>query len=154
MANMNGFNANDVDPTQDYEAIPPGRYEAIIIESQQKDTASGNGSSYLKLTFQIISGPHKGRMVWHNLNLNNPSEKAVQIARGQLSTICRAVGVMQPKDSLDLHNLPMVVRVDVREFDGNKYNDVKGFYPRTTEEASHPPPSPMKPATAPWMATK
>jgi hypothetical protein len=35
----------------------------------------------------------------------------VQIARAELSAICRAVGVMAPKDSVELHNLPVTVHV-------------------------------------------
>ena len=33
MASLNGFNASDVDPAADFEAIPPGQYTAIITES-------------------------------------------------------------------------------------------------------------------------
>ena len=42
MANLNGFDANTVEPTTDFEAIPAGRYLAIITESQMKPTKSGN----------------------------------------------------------------------------------------------------------------
>ena len=35
---------------------------------------------------------------------------AVKIARAELSAICRAVGVMAPNDSVELHDLPLVMR--------------------------------------------
>jgi hypothetical protein len=101
MANLNGFNAHNIDPATDFEPIPAGKYLAVITDSEMKATKNGNGY-YLELTFQVIDGPYKNRLLWSRLNLHNPNEQAVQIAQGELSAICRAVGVMQPKDSVDL----------------------------------------------------
>lgn len=161
MADLNGFNANEVDPAQDFEAVPAGRYEAMITESQMKDTSAGTGK-YLQLDMQILGGEYEGRMLFARLNLQNPSEKAVQIARGQLSAICRAVGVLTPKDSTQLHNLPLIVRVDREEYEPGKWsNPVKAFYPR--EQIAHSTATPTKqdapktvakPATAPWAGAK
>jgi len=111
MADLNGFNANDVDPVDtDFEPVPPGHYIAVITESEMKETKSGNGS-YLALTFEICEGEYTHKKVWTNLNLDNPSEAAVRIAKGQLSSICRAAGVMTPSDSVELHNLPIKIKV-------------------------------------------
>ena len=110
MANLNDFNANDVDPMTNFESIPAGKYLAVITDSEMKPTKSGNGM-YLELKYQIIEDKYKGRNLWVRLNLDNPSPKAVEIARAELSSVCRAVGVMQPKDSLELHNLPLVIKV-------------------------------------------
>jgi hypothetical protein len=114
MADLYGFNANDVDPTVEYEPIPAGKYLAMITESEMKPTKSGSGS-YLQLTFQVLEGEYKGRFVWARLNLNNPNATAVQIARAELSAICRAVGIMTPSDSAQLHNLPLVITVKCKK---------------------------------------
>ncbi|MCC7407611.1 MAG: DUF669 domain-containing protein, partial [Phycisphaeraceae bacterium] len=106
MANLSGFNAATVEPSQDFEPIPAGKYLATITESQMKPTKNGAGQ-YLQLSFQILDGPCKGRFVWARLNLQNPNPTTVQIARQELSAICRAVGVMTPNDSVELHNLPL-----------------------------------------------
>ena len=82
MANLNGFNANNVDPATDFEPIPAGKYVAIITDSGMKPTKSGSGH-FLELTFQIIDGPYKSRMLWSRLNLDNPNAQAVQIAQGE-----------------------------------------------------------------------
>ena len=100
MANLNGFNAATVEPSQDFEPIPAGKYLAVITESEMKPTKNANGQ-YLQLTFQILDGPYKGRYVWARLNLQNPNPTTVQIARQELSSICRAAGVLQPGDSVD-----------------------------------------------------
>ena len=56
MADLGNFNANQVEPTTEFETIPAGRYQAMIVESEMKPTKSGSGS-YLQLTFQIVEGP-------------------------------------------------------------------------------------------------
>ena len=72
MANLNGFDANNVDPATDFEPIPAGKYLAVITDSEMKPTKSGSGH-YLELTFQVIDGPFKNRLLWSRLNLDNPN---------------------------------------------------------------------------------
>jgi hypothetical protein len=159
MANLNGFDANQVEPTGDFEPVPPGKYLAVITDSEMNPTKSGTGS-YLQLTFEIIDGPHKGRLLWARLNLDNPNATAVAIARAELSAICRAVGVMAPKDSVELHNLPLVIHVKCKKRDdtGEIGNEVKGYSPKAalTEPAVKPggplasSGAPTTPTTPPW----
>jgi len=148
MANLNGFNAANVDPATDFEPIPAGKYLAIISNSEMKPTKSGSGT-YLELCFQLIDGPYKNRLLWSRLNLSNPNNLAVQIAQGELSAICRAVGVMQPKDSIELHNLPLVVTVKVkkREDTGDLLNEIKGY---SKKEAATGQPQQETTSTPPW----
>ncbi len=145
MANLNGFDANEVEPN-DFEPVPADKYKAIITESEEKETKAGDGH-YLQLVFQIIEGEYKGRLLWARLNLDNRNPKAVEIARAQLSAICRAVGVMSPADSVELHNLPLMIRVVCRKRDdtGEIVNEVKGF--SKIESPNTPPPTDT---TRPW----
>ena len=62
MANLHGFDANQVDPASNFDPLPAGKYLAAIIESEMKPTKAGTGN-YLALTFQVLDGPHKGRML-------------------------------------------------------------------------------------------
>lgn len=128
MADLNGFDANQVEPTNDFEPIPAGKYVAVVTESEMKPTKAGTGH-YLQLTFQIMEGPHANRFLWARLNLDNPNATAVVIAKAELSAICRAVGVMAPKDSMDLHNLPLVIHVRCKRRDdtGEITNEIKGY---------------------------
>lgn len=128
MANLNGFNANDVEPAVGFDPIPAGKYLAVITDSKMKPTKSGVGN-FLELTFQILEGEHKGRLVWSRLNLDNPNATMVKIARAELSAICRAVGVLSPKDSVELHNLPLVITVaqKKRPDTGEMGNVIKGY---------------------------
>lgn len=151
MANLNGFNANEVDPATDFEPVPAGKYLTVITDSEMKPTKSGNGH-YLELTFQVIEGQYKNRLLWARLNLDNPNELAVQIARGELSSICRAVGVMQPKDSVELHNLPLLVTVKCkkREDTGDVVNEIKGY---AKKDAGQGQPQQAATNTPPWART-
>jgi len=148
MANLKGFNANEVEPTTDFDPIPAGKYLAVITESEVKPNKSGTGS-YLQLTFQIIEGEHKGRFLWARLNLDNPNATAVKIARGELSAICRAVGVMAPNDSVELHDLPLVISVKCkkREDTGEITNEIKGYHKK---EAANGKPAQATNDTPPW----
>lgn len=149
MANLN-FNATDVDPAVGYDPLPAGKYLAAITESEEKPTKSGSGS-YVQLTFQILEGEYKGRLVWARLNLDNPNATAVKIARAELSAICRAVGVMSPKDSAELHNLPLVISVGVkpRKDNGEPSNVIRSYEKRGA--AAKPPAAATGNGKAPWQ---
>jgi hypothetical protein len=137
MADLNGFNAHDVEPNAGFDPIPAGKYLAVITATVMKPTKNGKGE-YLELELEVVEGPYKGRKVWDRLTLKHPNEQTVQIARGTLSAICHAIGVMKPKDSIELHNLPLVVSVALkkREDTGEPTNVIKGYAKR---EASAPP---------------
>jgi len=139
MANLNGFDARNVEPAADFEPLPAGKYLAAIIESEMKPTKNGGGQ-YLQLTFQMLDGPYKGRFAWAPLNLDNANPTTVKIARGELSAICRAVGVMAPKDSVELHNLPLVITVKLkkRQDTGELTNEIKGYAAKDAEASPAP----------------
>lgn len=131
MASLNGFNAHEVDPSVGFEPIPAGKHLCVISGSEMKRTKAGDGE-YLQLELEVIDGPCRGRKLWDRLTLKHPNELTVRIARGTLSAICRAVGVMAPRDSVELHNLPLVVSVGLkkREDTGEPANIVRGYAKR------------------------
>jgi hypothetical protein len=163
MANLNGFDASQVEPSSELAPVPAGKYLAVITDSEMRPTKAGTGH-YLQLTFEIIEGEHKGRRLWSRLNLDNPNATAVRIAKAELSAICRAVGVMAPRDSVELHNIPLVIRVKCtkRPDTGEINNEINGYYPKSAmSEATKPAgPSangtsgtsttPTTPTTPPW----
>ncbi len=149
-ANLNGFDANTVDPLVEFEAIPEGKYLAMIVESGMKDTKDKKGH-FLEFKFEVVEGEHKGRNLWARLNLDNANPTAVQIAQAELSAICRAVGIMRPKDSVELHNLPILLTVKVkkREDNGNLTNEIKG-YAKKEAAVSQAPGGQAGHQAAPW----
>ena len=148
MANLNNFDARTVEPTVDFEPIPASKYLAAITASQMKSTKNGNGS-YLELEFAVLEGNCKGRKLWARLNLNNSNTTTVKIARSELSAICRSIGILTPKDSCELHNIPLVIVVKCkkREDTGDVVNEIKGFQKK---EAASGQPQQATTDTPPW----
>jgi hypothetical protein len=149
MADLRGFDANTVEPTSDFDPIPAGKYLAVITDSEMKPNKANTGH-YLQLTFQVIEGPYKNRYLWARLNLDNPNATAVQIARAELSAICRAVGVLAPNDSVELHNLPLVISVKCKKRDdtGEITNEIKGYAKKEAPQPAAAQPSAN--STPPW----
>lgn len=152
MASLNGFNAHEVDPNVGFDPIPAGKYLCIVANSEMKPTKAGDGE-YLQLELDVIEGPCKGRKVWDRLTLKHPNEMTVKIARGTLSSICHAVGVMAPRDSIELHDLPLIASIGLkkREDTGEMSNVVKGYAKRgaSTPSASQSSPA-VNGSVPPW----
>lgn len=148
MANLNGFNANNVEPANDFDPIPANKYVAVITASQMKENKNKTGD-YLELVFQIVEGEYKNRLLWARLCLKHPNPTTSKIARSQLADICRAVGVLTPGDSAELHNLPLVINVKVKKRTDNDelVNEIRNFSKR---ETSNGIPAQSKPNVAPW----
>jgi len=122
------FNAEAIEPQSDFSPLPVGNYTVVITQSEMKPTKTGNGQ-YLQLTLQVVEGEYKNRLIFDRLNIQNPNSVAQQIAQKAFSSICRAVGVMHPKDSEELHDKPFSVKIGIRPASGEygESNIVKGY---------------------------
>lgn len=156
MASLQGFDASTVPEQEDFSALPEGQYVVLATASEMKPTKNGNGE-YLQFVFEVIDGQYKGRRLWSRLNLKNANQTAVDIAQRELAAICKAVGVIKPSDSSELHNKPLTVTVaveiDDRKREGNtikKYEAVGhqsvNYAPVTAQAQAAPAPA----QTAPW----
>jgi len=154
------FNAAEHAPSQSFEVLPAGEYVAMISSSEVKATRDGSGS-YISLRFDIVDGQFKGRCIFKMLNIWNQNPKAVEIANGELSSICHATNVMQLSDTSQLHNRPMLIKVAIRPAQGqyDASNDIKSFKPLNEAKAQPSPTLPQPKAqpvathattTAPW----
>ena len=160
MSNLSAynFNAEEVEPSSSFDPIPAGWYTAIISNSEMKATRDGYGE-YLSLTLQIIDGQYENRLVFARLNLKNANDKAVDIARKDLAAICRAVGVMSPQASEELHDKPLMIKVKVRaasgEYDASNdvagYKGVDGNTSAPVQQKQAAPVAHSTPAKKPWQ---
>ena len=137
MALLN-FDATRVEPSTVMEAIPAGQYLVEITKSETKETKAKNGS-YLELEMTVLDGDYRGRKLWDRLCLQHINPKTQSIARANLSALCHAVNILQPKDSVELHNLPFVVNVKTRENEtnGEIYNEIRGYSMRERTVATN-----------------
>lgn len=128
MMDLGGFDANTVEPNAPREVLPAGWYKCVFTKSEEKPTKAQTGS-YLQMNAEIIEGEHQGKSLTERLNLNNPNVTAVEIAQRTLSAICRAVGVMTPRNSDELHDKPLMVKVKVKAAQGEygASNEIEGY---------------------------
>lgn len=127
MAILN-FNAAEVE-IQSQDALPKGTYEAVVTDSELRPIKSGNGNG-LNLTFEIVSGPCKGRKVFSWITLTHSSSPDAQrIGHEQLAQLCKAVGVTQLNDTIQLHNLPLMITVGLDKHDETR-NVIKKYAPK------------------------
>lgn len=75
-----------------FELLPAGEYNLVCVEAIVKDTKDGAGQ-YIASKFEVINNPlYEGRFVWHNFNIKNKNEQAVNIGLQQLKTFLLSGG--------------------------------------------------------------
>lgn len=84
------FNANQYEPNQGFSTHPPAQKVPFTITNTAIKETKDKTGGYLAVEFTSPQG-----VVIHNYNINNPNPKAVEIAYGQLSALCRAVNIYQ-----------------------------------------------------------
>lgn len=117
----------NVEANPGFEPIPAGKYQAVAVDSEMKDTKKGNGQ-YLQFIFEIIEGEYKGRKIFHRFNMVNENKTAQDIGHSQLKQFAEAAGKPNARDSAELHNTPVFLNVIVRQ--DQQYgpqNDVKSI---------------------------
>ncbi len=144
-----GFDCNSVDPQQTFDPIPAGWYIAMAVEAEIKETKAMNGF-YLSLQFEVLDGEYKGRKVFTNINLSNPSDAAVEIGQRALSGLGRAINVLNITDSSQVINVPLQVKVKVKsDAQYGPSNEIQGY--KMIEVLAQAPLSPVATQALPSM---
>lgn len=176
MVNIGNFDASQVAPRAAFDPLPSDWYAMQCTASALADSKTGH--KMLKLEFEVLEAQHpqfKGRKVWTNINIGHPDPKVLAIAQSQLSALCRSVGVLQVKDTEQLHHKPLACKVKVRAATGEyeASNEITAFdvimarfpavggdpIPQTGLNLSAPTtqPAPMRagpPTVPPWQMKK
>jgi hypothetical protein len=128
------FSASDFPDTMEgggtYKELAPGEYLAEIIDTDMSPTKAGTGEK-LTLQFEVIEGDCAGTYIWHNLNIENPSQQAVEISKRQLAQICRAVGMegFQQHGELFAKRCVIVVAMGKANNDYPSKPEIRGWKP-------------------------
>ena len=153
MAVLN-FDATQIETTS-RDPVQPGTYEAVITESETRPCRNGQGLG-INLTFEILSEAAKGRKVWYWINYLHPKAEAQRIGQEELARICKAVGIGHLDDTVQLHNIPMMITVALDKDDPTR-NTVKKVAAKTAPQAAAvaSAPASQQPAatstgSAPW----
>jgi len=118
MANLSHIDMSDAQELgAGFRIVPPGEYQIYIENSEFKPTkdnkAGKNNAEFLELTAVVADGEYEGAKIPIRLNLINPSQTTVDIAKSHLRALCEAI-VGQPfvNDSPQLHNRPFFALID------------------------------------------
>lgn len=146
-----GFDATQFAPNQlGSSGLPVGKHEVVIDSSEVKPNNAGTGG-YLQLNLKVVSGESAGATGVARLNLYAASQKACEIAHGQMSALCHCLGVFQVPDSQVLHNIPFMVEVGSQALTEQQleqkaqgvsvtpYTEVKKFLDRNGNEPGKAP---------------
>ena len=103
---LTNFNPADFTDTKKFDALPAGWYRAQIVDSKWLETKAGTGH-YMELEWLILGVvqnekneeglKYQGSRVWERLNLVNPKEAAVSIAKRSLARAMTAIGIERCK---------------------------------------------------------
>ncbi len=106
-----------------FDTIPRGEYSVIMVKAEKKDTKAGDGVLQF-CQFKVIDGEFENRIIFHNFNIVNPSEKAVDISVSLLKDFMYMVNIKKC-DKFDLTallNRPVTIGVGIRKGD-DQYAD-------------------------------
>lgn len=121
-----GYNSSEVEVDSGFEALPVGHYPLMAVESEVKDTKKGDGKIAV-FVFEVFEGEGKGRKIYKNFNLVNPSETAQKIGRSQYKALEEAAGKVDTADTTDIHSVPLIGKLGIT--DDGKYNEIISFAP-------------------------
>lgn len=129
-----------------FDPIPEGWYTVSITASDVKTTKAGTGQ-YISVRMDVLGPTHQGRVLFTNININNPNPKAEEIGRQQLNAIMTALGLATIRDTDQLIGGQLQVKVAIKHEAGrDPENDIKGF--KSVAGSSMPPVAPKEPSTA------
>lgn len=113
---------------EDTDSIPNGDHNAVVTGVEFKDTSSGG--KMVKVEFTLEGNmAHNGRKVWNNFNIVNDSAEAQRIGRGQFKTFMKKAGYVNLNSPQleELNGLKVMIKVGSREYEGETFNEVKGY---------------------------
>lgn len=139
----------------DYQPIPDGWYQLESKDAVERKNKSNDGS-HLSVVFTVLGGPHEGRLLWENFNIDNPNPTAQQIGLGELKRFMAAGGLAKLSAVEDLNGLVVWAKVATDRKDPTR-NLIKAYRAEKPEaeakaEAAKPTRSavPAKPVAKPW----
>lgn len=126
MPPINGtFDATQFKPEQLGDKHPPGNFPATVSHTEIVPTKNQDGGM-LNIHFKTAAGT-----IINRYNLWNASEKAVSIARGQLSALCHATGIFKldfANEAAALRNARCVIDVNWQKGDEPTTEKPEGGY--------------------------
>ena len=150
MAQIEGSYDVTAEPSRGFDQLPPGNYEAQVVESRVEDISNKSDKGRcLSLTWKVLNGEHKDRQIWQRLSMwakdMNNVDQVISIAMSNFAAVREATGKKVVKDSEELHFIPCMITVGPQK-NNPEYIEVKSV--RALQQnhapgraAGSPPPS-------------
>ncbi len=138
LTGADNFDASKVEPFEGFDPIPAGDYVLMMVGSEMKESKQNANNKYMNWRAQVAEGPHKGRTLFEIMNLGHEKEDVRKIAQGQLSALCRAVGIMQVRNSAELYNRPFGAKVTIEKYEDKFSNKIKSYHALGSQPAQSP----------------
>jgi hypothetical protein len=138
------FDPSAVEPQEDYKVLPAGKYKVLVEEAEIKATKAGTGK-YVKLKLKVLDGEAKNRVLYDQINIDNPNQQCVDIGWRCLSALCRSVKITALEDSAQLVNKVAIACVKVK----GDQNEVRTYEPVDVATAPGEPARPPAPTLVP-----
>lgn len=136
------FNSNDYEPLGTFEAIPPGNYTVQIEKTELRTTKKGDGH-YVWLEMVVLEGQYKGRKLWDQINIDNPSVKCAEMGRKAFGDLVRAAGYQKVSNTDVLLQSIVVAVVKVKD----SQNEIRTYKSTNQGDLGQPQP----PTGQPWV---
>jgi len=111
-----------LDDVKELQPVPAGNYVCKVVEGEVKE---GQKGKYIKWTLEISEGEHMGQQLWNNTSL-------VPEAQFSLKRFLQACNFEWGKasfDTADVAGSEVIVKVVMKEYQGEPKSEVKGFIP-------------------------
>mgnify|MGYP000176656780 CR=1 FL=1 len=132
------FKRKEHETMRDFSSIPKGDYILKVTKSDYTPNSKKDGH-ILKLVLEVQNKEHKGAKVFVNLNLDNKSEAAMEMANNELATICDAIGKASIKDTDELMGKLMICKVGLDKDEKNTINMYSSMDSASGEESDLEP---------------
>jgi hypothetical protein len=121
--NIHSICSNDIANKLSLASCRAERWHDVVIMGAELELIDDN-RIYLFIDFEQMNA--SGRRWTETINLVNPNPSLMKSAQVDISLICGAVGIEEPKDTSELIGKSLAIRVDG--------DDIKGFYPLLSSE--------------------
>ena len=125
-----------------YKTPDEGFYKMLCDQVDWTMNRNQDGH-YLDCRFVILEGEFQGSKIFYKYNLDNKSEVARNIAAGELSSLCLAIGLNgEFNEPEQIMNKPFQGYVQHREYNGKTYCDMVKARPIDADLSDEPAPAP------------
>ena len=140
------FNSSAIPEDTGPEPLPAGDY-CIYIESSDIRTED-DGTQKLSMVAKVIQPEqYAGRTLFPSFTMYSANADHVKTGQRLLALVCKAVGVIHPRDSVELHDKPFFTRVVPKSASNGKvYSNLQTFWSTASQAPPMPKTAPKPPA--------